>query len=76
MSKTYQIEVDEETYRKFAICGRHLYEPNASKCFARAVDALVESIRLRQAIEQNEKFVKEAWDWQLHPSSFDEADAV
>lgn len=74
--KTYQIEVDETTYRKFAICGQMLNEPDASKCFEKAIDALVDKINLDIAIEQNEKFVDQAWDWLLHPSSFDGAEAV
>jgi len=73
---TYNIEVDESTYRKFAECGKALDEPNASKCFELAVDALVEKLNKIVAIKSNKKFIEQCEDWMLHPSAFDESNAV
>lgn len=77
MSKTYQVEINEETYRKFQALGKWLNEPDASTAFDNVCEMAIDVINTRKAVEANKRFIDEdCHPSQLHPSSFDGAEAV
>lgn len=77
MSKKYTIkDIDEDTYRLFAECGKKLNEPNANACFRMAVKALATDLNKKEVNIANKKFIEQIDDYQLHPSNFEESNTV
>ena len=73
---SYQVTMDEETYRLFATIGKKMNCPDATDLAAMAVEALANKVNMDTAVQANKKFIDQANDWLLHPSSFDGAEAV
>ena len=73
---SYQVTIDEATYRVFAQIGQKMNCPDATTLMAMAVEALAQKFNTAQAVKANKKFIDQAADWLLHPSAFEGAEAV
>lgn len=72
----YTIQVDETTMRLLCKVGKHHNLKHAPDALHQACLDAIKRINIETVIAGNDKFAGEAEDWQMHPSSFDEADAV
>lgn len=73
---SYQVTMDEDTYRVFAQIGKKLNCPQATVLLGMAVEALAQKVNMDEAVKANKKFIDQASEWLLHPSSFEGAEAV
>lgn len=76
MPKTYTVELSETTYQMFSEIGQYFNIPNADMAFRKICHAMITSINRDVAAEANKQFSQHAAEWMLHPSSFDEANAI
>ena len=73
---SYQVTMDEETFRLFAVVGKKMNCPNATTLLGMAVEALANKVNMDTVVQGNKKFIEQIDDNLLHPANFDGADAV
>lgn len=73
---SYQVTMDEDTYRVFAQIGKKMNCPDATVLLGMAVEAMAQKVNMDEAVQANKKFIDQAHEWLLHPSGFDGAEAV
>lgn len=76
MTKRYNIDVSETTYRKFVQVGKWLNEKDASTAFDNCIDMAIDTINIRAAKQANKAFIEQSHDSMLHPCEFEGANTV
>lgn len=70
------IAMDELTFLQLEAAGRALKCTAADEVLGLAVQALIEQINKNAVEKSNKVFAEQCEDWQLHPASFEDSNAV